>query len=146
MGVLDLIPEQIPYPIRGGIIRGVRTLVAMVLAGIGASIADGSIIKDIHLWPSVYSPAVLLGLSTAFVAIDKWFRERGLVQEAEEANAGVPVTENVSVVKVPDPAVNVLDDAVAPEAPLTDVPAVGETPVDDGTDPTEFDDPVEDKI
>lgn len=126
MGVLDtFIPVSIPYPIRGGIIRGVRTAVAFILAGVAASIADGSVIASFHFIPAAYDPAVLLGLGAAFTGVDKWFRERGLVEDIQNMNPQ-PLTDEVVAVE----------------------PIVGTDPVDhtatgavDGVDPVVFDDP-----
>lgn len=148
MSILDsIIPIQLPYPIRGGIIRGVRTAVAMILAGVAASIADGSIIKEITIIPAAYTPAVLIALSTAFVSIDKWLRERGLVAEANEAAKNSPLTDELpadtSVVKVPAPAVNVNPDPTpfdpTENSPLTEVPEI-----ETADDPVIFDDPTDD--
>lgn len=86
-----LVPGSLPYPIRGGIIRAIRTGVAMIMAGVATSIADGSIIQGLNFIPAEYAPAVLLGLSTAFVGIDKWLRERGLEGDVD-ANLDVPTS------------------------------------------------------
>ena len=86
-----LVPGSLPYPIRGGIIRGVRTAIAMIMAGVATSIADGSIIKDLSFIPAEYAPAVLLFLSTAFVGIDKFLREKGLEGDVD-ANLDVPTS------------------------------------------------------
>lgn len=145
---LDQIPglSRLPYPISGAIIRAIRTSIAILLAGITASIADGSIIKDFHFIPVAYSPMVISALSVTMVGVDKWLRERGLVQEAQQAALDNPLTEelpeDVSVVDVPAPAVNVNTDG---PNPLTDVAEVSGA-IDDGANPTEFDDPVEDKV
>lgn len=136
-----LIPSNLPYPIRGAIIRGIRTAIAFLLAGVSASIADGSLISGLGgIIPAAYTPVVTLLLTTTFVGVDKWLRERGLVEEVE-AQSGGSLTDNAgetpSVVDVPPPAVNVNSGE--------SVPAVDEatdTAVEEDVNPTEFDDPV----
>lgn len=149
MNILDnLVPQQLPYAIRGGIIRGIRTGVGFILAGIATSIADGSIIQGIAIIPPAYGPFVLLGLTTTFVSVDKWLRERGLVEDAENAN--IPIAEELPTVEAP---VNVIPENVtdqvneieAETVPTTDtVPDEGA--VTDDVNPTEFDDPVDDTV
>lgn len=94
-----LIPIQLPYPIRGAIIRSIRTGIAILLAGLAASIADGSVIAQISIIPVEYRPVVLLALSTAFVGIDKYLRERNLVGNADEI---VPLNDNAEEGLAPD--------------------------------------------
>jgi len=96
-----LVPMQLPYPIRGAIIRGIRTFIAIVLAGLAASIADGSIIEQISIIPEAYKPVVLLGLSTTFVAIDKYLREKDLVGDEDD---NIPLSENSDDVDPENPA------------------------------------------
>jgi hypothetical protein len=154
MSILEsIVPVQLPYPIRGAIIRSIRTGVAILLAGVSASIADGSIIKDLAFIPAAYSPVVIMALTTTFVGVDKWLRERGLVEEAQETAASVPVTDNTSVVSVPAPAVNVPpkpdSDLTGPTPvepvvePITDE-ATDDGVIEDGENPTIFDDPSND--
>ncbi len=94
-----LVPIQLPYPIRGAIIRSVRTAIAILLAGLAASIADGSIIAQIAFIPEEYKPVVLFGLSTAFVGIDKFLRERDLVANPDEE---LPTSDNTGPGNLPD--------------------------------------------
>lgn len=124
MSVLDtVLPTSIPYPIRGGIIRAVRTGVAILLAAVAASLTDGSIISQVDFIPTEYKPAIILGLSTAFAGVDKWLRERDLVGDVPEEDADVPTS--------------------GPTEPITgDVPA--EEPITDGVNPDTFDDPKDD--
>ncbi len=82
-----LVPSSLPYPIRGGIIRAIRTAVAILLGAVATSIADGSLISGISFIPPEYAPVVLLGASTALAGIDKWLRERGLVDESATTQA-----------------------------------------------------------
>jgi hypothetical protein len=89
-----LIPMSLPYPIRGGIIRAIRTAIAILLAALAVSIADGSIIESFSFIPAEYAPVILLALSTAFAGLDKWLRERGLVAE----DAEIPLVGNVDEV------------------------------------------------
>jgi hypothetical protein len=81
----DLLPDAIPYPIKSGIVRGIRTGIAAVLAGVSAAIADGSLLGVVQIIPPAYFPAATMALTTLFVAVDKWLRERGLVEDAKEA-------------------------------------------------------------
>lgn len=142
-----LIPMGIPYPIRGAIIRAIRTAIAILLGGISAAIADGSIVSQVHFIPIAYSPVITLALSTTFVAVDKYLRERGLVEDAKELAAGTPLT-GTSVVDVPKPAVNVSNDVEEPPTTMEEQASVvdeatPDAPLTDDVNPTEFDDPVE---
>ena len=86
ISLIDLpILKELPFPIKSGIVRGIKVFIAIVLAAVAASFADGSIIAQITIIPPEYKPAVIMGLTTAFTAIDKWLRERGLVADAKEA-------------------------------------------------------------
>jgi hypothetical protein len=148
----SLFPASVPYPIKGGIIRGIRTGIAFVLAGVAASIADGSLVHEIRFLPPEYVPFVTLGLTTAFTGVDKWLREKGLVDQAAEDAAKLPLTDNAgnvaalpavpaSVVDVPAPVLNVNDDDPAESVPMTE-DAGADVPIDgDSVNPNEFDDP-----
>jgi hypothetical protein len=148
-----LIPTSIPYPIRGAIIRAVRTAVAILVSGVSASIADGSIIQGFSFIPAAYTPVVIMLLSTTLVGVDKWLRERGLEAEANES-VDAPLTDNISVVNVPSPVVNVSTDTPVDTEPVVEtVPDISVTenaPKDevllDDENPTVFDDPVDDKV
>lgn len=118
--ILDkILPTQIPYPIRGAIIRGVRTFTAIVLGGITASVADGSLIAGISIIPPAYAPAVLLAVTTALVTVDKWLRERGLIEDLKDVPPEALV--KVAPVEVVGPNTKVL-------GPETVVPAGVVTP------------------
>lgn len=129
-----IVPESLPYPIRGGLIRGLRTGIAFVLAGVVASVADGSLLGAVKIVPVEYAPFVTGALGVILVSVDKWLREKGLIDKAAEDAAGLELGENVPVDE--------------PEVPTTgpvgsttdDVPAEG--PLDDGVDPDVFDDDV----
>lgn len=94
-----IVPIQLPYPIRGAIIRSIRTGIAILLAGVAASIADGSIIAQISFIPEEYRPVVLLGLSTLFVGIDKYLRERDLVGSEDD---NIPLGDPAEPGDLPD--------------------------------------------
>jgi len=87
----DLVPKALPEPIRAGIVRGVRTAIALVLAGVTTAIADGSLLNAIKVIPPEYAVMATGVLSSIFMAVDKWLRDRGLVEDlkAEEADPTV---------------------------------------------------------
>lgn len=139
-----LVPESVPYPIRGGILRGIRTAIAFVLAGVVTSVGDGSLLNTVKVIPPEYAPFVTGALGVVLVSVDKWLREKGLIDQAAEDAAGLSLTDNaedVSVVDVPAPAVNVHEDA-PDNVPVTD-DAGADVPIEgpDDANPTEFDDP-----
>jgi hypothetical protein len=68
--------------------------VALIIAGIAASVADGSIIANISVIPVAYAPFVLAFLSTALVGLDKFLREKGLEDAAPQVTPA-PVTPAV---------------------------------------------------
>jgi len=150
----SLVPESVPYPIRGGILRGVRTAIAFVLAGVVASVADGSLLNTVKIVPPEYAPFVTGALGTLLVSVDKFLREKGLIDQAAEDAAGLHLSDSVtppSVVDVPAPAVNVdsgapedvpTTDTVPSDVPAPDQVAEEDVPIvdDGGINPTEFDD------
>jgi len=89
--MLDRILPAMPYPIRGAIIRAIRVAIAILLAGLAASIADGSIIAGLSFLPPEYVPVVIMLLTVLFTGVDKWLRERGLVED----DAAIPLNDNV---------------------------------------------------
>jgi hypothetical protein len=110
----DIIPEAIPYPIRSGIVRAVRTAIAAVLAGVSAAILDGSLLDAVQIVPTAYYPAVTMGLTTLFLGIDKWLRERGLVEEAKAEGFLPPHAKEIPAAIKPEveAAVEETDDQV----------------------------------
>lgn len=91
----DLIPEAIPYPIRAGIVRAIRTAIAAILAGISAAILDGSLLDAIKIVPPEWYPAATMALTTLFLGIDKWLREKGLVEDAKEQGIIEPEAKEI---------------------------------------------------
>ena len=76
--------KDLPFPIKSGIVRGIKTLIAIVLAGIATSIADGSLLGLVSFIPEEYKVFATGILTSIFLAVDKWLRERGLVEDAKE--------------------------------------------------------------
>jgi hypothetical protein len=112
-----LIPSSVPYPIKGGIMRGIRTLLAMVLAGIATSLADGTLIKVI---PAAYAPMVVIILGAVLAAIDKFLRERGLLEAQDHTDPeGLPVTDPVTEEETADDPVVVNDPVLTTTDSLT---------------------------
>jgi len=95
----DVVPDALPFPIRSGLVRAVRTAIAIVISGVAASIADGSLLGAIQVIPAGYAPAVTMALTTAIMGVDKWLRERNLVEESEDT-----VDQGGGVLPPPPPA------------------------------------------
>lgn len=106
----DAIPGGLPYPIRSGIVRAVRTGLVALLAGVSAALLDGSLLDAVRIVPQEYYPAVTMALTTVFVGVDKWLRERGLLDEAKEEGlvpqsaTEIPETEKGDVAVAVEPA------------------------------------------
>jgi hypothetical protein len=115
-----LIPSAVPYPIKGGIMRGIRTLLAMVLAGIATSLADGTLIASIKVIPAAYAPMVVIILGAVLAAIDKFLRERGLLEAQDHTDPeGLPVTDPVTEEETADDPVVVNDPVLTTTDSLT---------------------------
>lgn len=91
----NLFPAWVPYPIKGGILRAVRTAIAAVLAGVVASVGDGSLFNLIHIIPVGYAPVFTMAATTFLVGLDKWLRERGLVENAKDAGLIPPNAKEI---------------------------------------------------
>lgn len=97
----NLFPAWVPYPIKGGIIRGIRTGIAAVLAGVSASVLDGSLFNVVHIIPAGYFPVATMAATTFLVGFDKWLRERGLLEDAKAAGVVPETAKEVPLELVP---------------------------------------------
>lgn len=81
----SLVPAKLPYPVRGAIIRFVRTLGSW---GIGAVIAAIPAVV-LHL-PLEYQLVATGILSPTIAAIDKYLREKGYEETTDPIPTGPP--------------------------------------------------------
>lgn len=107
-----LVPASLPYSIRGSIIRGIRTFLSTVMAGIFTAITNGTIISNLNFIPKDYAPVVLLLLTTIFMTADKYLREKGL---EDDQNPPLPLPPEPPV--VPDPVVPDQANEISPADP-----------------------------
>lgn len=96
-----LVPQNFTYPQRGGILRGLRTLAAIFVAGLGVMVADGSITSELNFLPKDVAPLIILFLPPLITGFDKYFREKDIEKEIENT----PRHPNESEFDVPDEAV-----------------------------------------
>lgn len=100
--MFDKIFNALPYPIASGIVRAVRTAIGIVLAGVVTSVADGSLLGVVHVVPAEYAPMVTAALGTFLVGVDKWLRERNLLEDAKAAGLVHPDAKEVPISIVPE--------------------------------------------
>lgn len=91
--IVQKLLKFVPLAVQLGVNRAVRTGIAAILAGVFTSIADGSILTQITVIPGAYIPTVLMGLTVFFMGVDKWLRERGLV---DDSALDIPTSEAVT--------------------------------------------------
>lgn len=98
----NLFPAWVPYPIKGGILRGIRTALAAILAGVVAAVGDGSLFNLVHIIPPAYSPVFTMAATTFLVGVDKFLRERGLLEDAKDAGLVAPNAKEIPLEVKPE--------------------------------------------
>lgn len=76
----DVVPQSIPYVIRGAILRGIRGVVASVISFGSVGIANGTLLAPLHLSPEI-SVLIAATITPALLALDKFLREKGYQDE-----------------------------------------------------------------
>lgn len=87
-----IIPTSIPYPIRGAIIRAIRTGVAIIVSAVIAYVSSGGLTKDLDFLTPEQGLLLVAVLTPILTAIDKWLREKGIEGDVPDDEA---LTENV---------------------------------------------------
>jgi hypothetical protein len=97
--------RDLPYPLKGGLLRALKAGLATTV-GILLALATGGL-----LFPTAWSPAVVIAVTMALQALDKFLRET----EIEKENANTPLNDEIDLPGDFDP-----EDEVADNVPLDD--------------------------
>lgn len=110
-GWLENIPawRDLPYPLKGGLLRALKAGAATTV-GILLALATGGL-----LFPTTWSPAVVLIVTMTLQALDKFLRET----EIEKENSDIPLNERID-----------LPGDYDPPATETDIPPIEDDPTD----------------
>lgn len=72
----SIVPESIPYVVRGAILRFVRTIVSWAASTAIVVVSSNTLFQQLHL-PVEYQVLASGILTPALVAVDKYLREKG---------------------------------------------------------------------
>src|SRR6185369_6538840 len=82
--------KALPYPIKGALLRGLKAGLSVIVAALLTAATAGT------LFPVTWGPAVIVLLTTALQALDKYIREWNIDVENTEANSGIPTADPVT--------------------------------------------------
>lgn len=127
--------KALPYPVKGALLRGLKAGLSVLVAALLTAATAGT------LFPVAWGPSVILILTMALQAADKFIREWNIDTENKEDNSGIPTSDTIPE---GDDAVNLppvnTDATVPPKETPVEPPVVGEEPIeevvlDDTNDP-----------